>query len=73
MEQKKIDIALKLYEAQKRASANYYERNKDKILEKKKEQYEMTKKPTGRPRGRPKKNIVIENKNELPKEQDLCN
>ncbi len=68
MDTEKVNIALKLYEAQKRASANYYERNKDKIKQKHKERYEKNKKPTGRPRGRPKKNITIENKNELPEQ-----
>lgn len=67
MEDPKVIAAVKHYEAVKKASTKYYSQNKEKINERRRVQY-RGKNPNPKPRGRPKKNIVVENNNELPKE-----
>jgi hypothetical protein len=58
---KKFESALKHYQSVKRASAKYYETHKDEISERRKQAY-RSKNPVSAPRGRPRKNMNIENK-----------
>lgn len=67
MEDSKVLAAVKHYEAVKKATSKYYNENKEKINERRRINYKG-KNPNPKPRGRPKKNIVVENKNELPTE-----